>query len=76
MIGVLNLRNIADRESNFNVTVKEIENRMVELAEKGCYYIEYTDNDVHIISRLIHYFERADFEVTILSSTRIRVYWW
>lgn len=76
MINALNLRNFADRNSGFNATVKELESRMRELAEKGDYYIEYYDTDVHIISRLLHYFKRGDFEVEQLSSTRIRVYWW
>lgn len=76
MISVRNLRNIADRESDFNVTVENLESRMTELAYQGHYYIEYSDTNVHIIQRLIRYFERADFEVERLSAIRIRIYWW
>ena len=76
MISLANLRMIADRESDFNVTVKELENRMFEIADKGGYYIEYSDSDVHIISRLKRYFERMNFEVTQQSATKIVIYWW
>lgn len=76
MINVLNLRNIADRESNFNDIAKNLEDRMTEIADKGGYYIEYSDNDVHIISRLKRYFERMNFEVAIQSATKIVIYWW
>ena len=76
MISLANLRMIADRESDFNVTVKELENRMFEIADKGGYYIEYSDSDVHIISRLKRYFERMNFEVTQRSATKIVIYWW
>lgn len=76
MINLANLRMIADRESNFNDIVKNLENRMFELADKGGYYIEYSDSDVHIISRLKRYFERMNFEVAIQSATKIIIYWW
>lgn len=75
MISVRNLRNITDRKSDFNVTIENLEHLMTELAYKGHYYIEYSDSNVHIIQRLIRYFERADFEVERLSSMKIRVYW-
>lgn len=76
MINPDNLRMIADRESNFNVTVKDLKDRMVELAHKGGYYIEYSDNDVDIVSRLRRYFERLNFEVSQRSGTKIVIYWW
>ena len=71
MINPDNLRIIADRESNFNVTIKDLKDRMVELARKGGYYIEYSDSDVHIISRLRRYFERLNFEVSQRSGTKL-----
>lgn len=76
MISVRNLRNIADRESDFNNTIENLESIMRDIANQGHYYIEYSDTNVDIIQRLIRYFERADFEVERLSATRIRVYWW
>ena len=76
MISLGNLRLVADKESGFNSIIEDLENRMTELAEKGGYYIEYSDSDVYIISRLKRYFERKNFEVEQLSSIRIRVYWW
>ena len=76
MINPADLRIIADRESNFNVTVKDLKDRMVELAHKGGYYIEYSDTDVHIIQRLKRYFERMNFEVALQSATKIVIYWW
>lgn len=76
MISLANLRMIADRESNFNNTVKNLEDRMTEIADKGGYYIEYYDSDVHIISRLKRYFERLNFEVVIQSAREIVIYWW
>lgn len=76
MISLGNLRLVADKESGFNSIVEDLENRMTELAEKGGYYIEYSDSDVHIISRLKRYFERKNFEVAIQSATKIVIYWW
>lgn len=76
MISLTHLRMIADRESNFKVISKNLEDRMLELAEKGGYYIEYSDNDAHIISRLKRYFERMNFEVALRSATKIVIYWW
>lgn len=76
MISLANLRMIADRESNFNDIAKNLEDRMVELAHKGGYYIEYSDNDVDIVSRLRRYFERLNFEVSQRSGTKIVIYWW
>lgn len=76
MINLANLRMIADRESNFNAISKNLEDRMIEIAEQGGYYIEYSDNDVHIISRLKRYFERLNFEVSQRSGTKIVIYWW
>lgn len=76
MISLVNLRMIADRESKFNDISKNLEDRMTEIADKGGYYIEYSDSDVHIISRLKRYFERMNFEVAIQSATKIVIYWW
>lgn len=76
MINLTNLRVIADRESNFNDIVKNLEARMTEIAVKGGYYIKYSDNDVHIVSRLRRYFERLNFEVSQRSGTKIVIYWW
>lgn len=76
MISLANLRMIADRESNFNDIAKILEDRMTEIADKGGYYIEYSDNDIHIVSRLKRYFERMGFEVTHRCATKIVIYWW
>lgn len=76
MISLANLRMIADRESNFNDIAKNLEDRMTEIAHKGGYYIEYSDNDVDIVSRLRRYFERLNFEVSHRSGTKIVIYWW
>ena len=76
MISLGNLRLIADKESGFNSIIEDLKNRMTELAEKGGYHIEYSDSDVHIISRLKRYFERLNFEVSQRSGTKIVIYWW
>jgi hypothetical protein len=76
MISLANLRMIADRESNFNAISKNLEDRMTEIAEQGGYYIEYSDSDVDIVSRLRRYFECLNFEVSQRSGTKIVIYWW
>lgn len=68
-------RNKADEVNKFNVLLNRIFACVETASEQGFYHIEYTHENGNILQRIISYFERTEFDVTVVNSSTIRIYW-
>lgn len=75
MISYSSARNKADEVNNFNMILNSISSHIEVASALGAYHIDYTQKDRNLLERLISYFERSQFEVSLISSSTLRIYW-
>lgn len=75
MISYGSARNKADEVNKFDVLLSGIFACVETASEQGFYHIEYTHKNSNILQRLVSYFERSQFDVTVVNSSTIRIYW-